>query len=76
MKRCIMGYMKFPPLCHTVHPPSLFCIDHQLSLSSIYSLSSNSLMRSVSLGGVRDGNPGLADDDDDDELYSRVDVFS
>ena len=45
--------------CHTVHPPSLFCIDHQLSLSSTYSLSSNSLMRPVGWGGVRDGNAGL-----------------
>ena len=44
---------------HRVHPPSLFCVDHQLSLSSIYSLSSNSLMRPVGWGGVRDGNTGL-----------------
>ena len=43
-----------------VHPPSLFCVDHQLSLSSIYSLSSNSLMRPVGWGGVRDGNASLA----------------
>ena len=46
--------------CHTVHSPSLFCIDHQSSLSSIYNTSSNSLMRPVGLGGVRDGNAGLA----------------
>ena len=45
--------------CHAAHPPSLFSIDHQLSLSSIYSLSSNSLMRPVGWGGVRDGNSGL-----------------
>ena len=43
-----------------VHPPGLFCVDHQLSLSSIYSLSSNSLMRPVGWGGVLDGNAGLA----------------
>ena len=43
-----------------VDPPSLFCIDHQLSLSSIYSLRSNSLMRRVGWGSVRVENAGLA----------------
>ena len=37
---------------HTVRPPSFFCIGHLLSLSCIYSLSSDSLMRSVGWGVV------------------------
>ena len=42
------------------HLQQLVCVDHQLSLSSIYSLSSNTLMRPVGRGGVRDGNAVLA----------------
>ena len=51
---------KFRAIRYTHLQCSLFCIGHLLSLSCIYSLSSNSLKRSVSWGGVRDESAGLA----------------
>ena len=53
-----------PPPPHPTSPTSPLFVStinyHYHLFLSIYSLSSNSLMRPVGWGGVRDGNAGLA----------------